>query len=122
MGVDGLLLVGYVHLPVNWETFVALTTFSSGLKCLFWASKPNMTHQVCTRNRAEAVEPVVCPVAVTVWLPGVAEPGTFTLWENFVCTALAVPITVASKVIVTLSFWPKPLPLTVNEEYGRPKL
>jgi hypothetical protein len=40
--------------------------------------KRNLAQSVRTRNVLEADRPLVCPVVVTLWSPGLAERGTLT--------------------------------------------
>ena len=64
---------------------------------------------------ADAVLPVFCPVAVTVWLPGWADCGTTKLVENvplLLALDRAAATSVVSKLTSTISLCPNPLPLT----------
>src|SRR5437588_9484390 len=82
-----------------------------------------MGQLVCTRKAAEAESLLVWPVALTVWLPGRAVLGTMMFWENVtLLLVVAVPTVVVSKVMVTCSLAPKPVPLTITLEVGGPEV
>ncbi len=62
---------------------------------------------------ADAERPVFCPVAVTVWLPGWAVCGTTKVVENVpLLLTWAEATGVESKLTLTVSLCPNPLPLT----------
>src|SRR5947199_5810957 len=95
------------HLTPMPETFVGSSTFSYGLTPEFVGSKRNLAQSVRTWNRLEAVKPLDCPVARTLWLPGRADLGTvIEVPKDRVSSVVAVPTRRESKVISTCSVGP----------------
>ena len=57
-----------------------------------------------------------------LWLPGSADFGTLIFWVNPpVLLVVVEPTTVLSKLILTVSLLPKPVPLTVRLVVGGPE-
>jgi hypothetical protein len=76
---------------------------------------------VWTLNLAEAVAPLVCPVAWMVWAPGCADFGTsMDAVKLPELSAVALPADAASKAKVTVSEGEKPEPVAPTLLPGEP--
>src|SRR5207248_729553 len=76
---------------------------------------------VRTRKDADAVRPLIFPVAITVWSPGTAEAGTVTRLAKLPPPSLfALPSFFASNLMTMGSLMPNPLPVILTLVVGGP--